>query len=88
MFSRLLVVFEGPGGFEQLRETCRIDFHHSSHLADFMVPSCKEKTLRVNFLNFSNSFFLTWLKDLDILGCKFEIHVKFHVYSRLEMSGA
>ncbi len=40
MFSNFLKVFEGPGGFNQ---TCRIDFRHSSYLADFMVPSYEEK---------------------------------------------
>ena len=58
MLSRFLVAFEGPGGFKQLRETCRIDFHHSSRLADFMVPSYKENTVRPIFfeiLRFRNS---------------------------------
>ena len=41
--SRFLVVFEGPGGLKLLRESCRIDFHDSSYLADFIVPSYKEQ---------------------------------------------
>ena len=44
MFSRFLVVFEGPGGFKQLRDTCRMNFHHSSYLYVFMVPSYDKKT--------------------------------------------
>ena len=46
MFSRFLVVFEGPGGFKQLRDTCRMNFHHYSYLYVFMVPSYEEKTER------------------------------------------
>ena len=43
MFSRFLVVFEGPGGFKQLRDTCRMNFHHSSYLYVFMVPNYDQK---------------------------------------------
>ena len=43
-------------------------------------PSIRKTTTTKNKI-------IVWLKDLAILGCKFEFYVKNCVYSRLEMSG-
>ena len=44
------------GGFRKLREACRIRFHLSWYLPDFMVPSCDQKIKKyknaINYLRF------------------------------------
>ena len=42
------------------------------------------KIFRNMVFEFSNSICLTWLKDLHISGCKFEIYATNYVSSRLE----
>ena len=37
-------VLGGPGGSRRLRDACRINFHLSWYLIDFMVPSYDQKT--------------------------------------------
>ena len=56
--SSFLTVFEGPGGLTQLRETCRIHFHHSWYLADFMGPSYGQQSKQM-------IFDLTFTQDID-----------------------
>ena len=48
MCSSFRVVFQGPGGFKQLRKTCRMNFHRSSYLYVFVVPSYGKKGIMGN----------------------------------------
>ena len=94
VFSCSLAVFVGPGGLKQLRETCRIHFHHSWYLADFMAPSYDQKTKKMIFdLHFSKFIslvflnFQLWVKDLDILGCENGFYTSRSPWGQLHMHG-
>ena len=40
------MVFEGAGGFRKLQKACRIPFHLSWYLSDFMVPSYDQNPMK------------------------------------------
>ena len=63
----LLVFSMGPGGFRELREACRNDFHLSGYLSDeHSRNTVKDKTpSKIRFLSFGLR-----LTDLSLLDLK------------------